>query len=288
MSDPEDWKLSGKIAREALLYGIELCKPDKKHIDIVDAIEKKIIKLGGFPAFPVDLSIDSMAAHQTPNVGDEKILHKGEVVKVDVGVHVNGCVTDNAATVILGHEWKDMKKAVEDALQAAIEQAVPGNKIRHIGKAVAETIQSRGFNSITNLSGHGVGKWIVHDDPTIPNYDNGDNTLLKQGQKIAIEPFATNGDGAIRDGKPCGVYRILQSKPVRLDSVRKVLAFIEKNYLTLPFSPRWLSHLPNYQFAVRILEQEGVLKQYAELLERSGGMVTQAEKTVSVGESVLT
>jgi len=284
----EGWKKSGAIARKALEYGMELCKPNAKHIDIVEKIEKKIIQLGGKPSFPPDLSIDHVAAHQTPNVGDEKVLNKGEVVKVDVGAHVNGCVTDNARTVILGNDWKDLKKAVEDALDAAIEQAVPGNKIRNIGKAIITTIESRGFNAISNLSGHGIGRWIVHDSPTIPNYDNNDDTTLIEGQKIAIEPFATTGIGAVSDGRPCGVYRLLGMKPVRLDSVRKVLQFIEQEYQTIPFSPRWIQHLPNYQFALRTLEKEGVIKQYTELPEKSRGIVTQAEKSVSVGEGVLT
>jgi methionine aminopeptidase len=56
----------------------------------------------------------------------------------------------------------------------------------------------------------------------------------------------------------------------------------------LPFSPRWLTHLQNYQFAIRTLEQEGVITQYTELPEKSGGMVAQAEKSVMIGHGVLT
>jgi len=81
---------------------------------------------------------------------------------------------------------------------------------------------------------------------------------------------------------------LVQKKPVRLDSVRKVLNYIEKEFMTLPFSPRWLTHLQNYQFAIRTLEQEGVITQYTELPEKSGGMVAQAEKSVMIGHGVLT
>ena len=289
MSDNEDFKKSGIISKKARDYAEELCAIGMKHIDLAEKIEKKMIQLGGKPSFPVDVSIDSVAAHQTPNVGDEKILHKGEVVKIDIGAHVNGCVTDTAVTVLLGADkWKNLKKAADEALKAAIEQSVPGNKIRNIGKAITQAISNHDYNAIANLSGHGIGKWIVHDAPTIPNYDNGDDTKLVEGQTIAIEPFATDGVGAVKDGKLDGVYRLLARKPVRLDSVRKVLDYIEKEYQTLPFSPRWLTHLQNYQFALRILEQEGVIKQYTELPEKSGGMVAQAEKSVMIGFGVLT
>lgn len=288
MSDKEDFKISGEISRKAREYAEEICKVGMTHLELVEKIEKKMRDLGGKPAFPVDVSIDSIAAHQTPNVSDEKVLEKGQVVKVDIGAHVHGCVTDNAVTVILGQEWKDLKKAAEEALKAAIEQCTPGNKIRNVGKAIEMAIKSYGYQTIANLSGHGIGQWIVHDAPTIPNYDNGDDTPLKEGQTIAIEPFATNGVGAVKDGKPDGVYRLIQRKPVRLDSVRKALDYIEKEFKTLPFSPRWISHLQNYQFVLRILEQEGILQQYTELPEKSGGMVAQAEKSVMVGVGVLT
>jgi methionyl aminopeptidase len=285
----EDFKKSGEISRKAKEYAEEITVVGMKHIDLVEKIEEKIRKLGGKPSFPVDVSINSMAAHQTPNVGDEKVLEKGQVVKVDIGAHYHGYVTDNAVTVLLGAaEWKNLKKAADEALKAAIEQCTVGNQIRNIGKAIFQTIQSHGYNSIANLSGHGIGQWIVHDAPTIPNYDNGDTTPLKEGQTIAIEPFATDGVGAVKDGKGDGVYRLVQKKPVRLDSVRKVLNYIEKEFMTLPFSPRWLTHLQNYQFAIRTLEQEGVITQYTELPEKSGGMVAQAEKSVMIGHGVLT
>jgi methionyl aminopeptidase len=283
-----DWKKSGEISRKALEYGVTLCKPGVKHIDIVEKIEKKMKDLGGHPSFPVDVSIDHVAAHQTPNVGCEDVLEKDQVVKLDLGAHYKGYVTDNATTVLLGKDWNDLKKSAEEALKAGIEQCTPGNQIRNIGKAIHATIESHGFHSITNLSGHGIGHWIVHDAPTIPNYDNGDKTKLQQGQKIALEPFATNGIGAVKDGKPDGVYRLLGIKPVRLESVRRVLYYIQKEFQTIPFSPRWIKHLQNYQFSLRVLEKEGVIKQYTELNEKSGGMVAQAEKSVSVGEGVLT
>ncbi len=285
----EDFKKSGEISRKAKEYAEEICVIGMKHIDLVEKIEQKIRQLGGRPSFPVDVSIDSVAAHQTPNVGDEKVFEKGQVVKIDIGAHVNGCVTDNAVTVLLGaNEWKNLKKAADEALKAAIEQCTVGNKIRNIGKAIFQAISSYGYQSITNLSGHGIGEWIVHDSPTIPNYDNGDNTLLKEGQTIAIEPFATTGVGAVKDGKPDGVYRLMVRKPVRLDAVRKVMDYVEKEFKTLPFSPRWLTHLSGYQFAMRTLEQQGALMQYTELPEKSGGMVAQAEKSVMIGYGVLT
>ena len=132
----------------------------------------------------------------------------------------------------------------------------PGVKLCQIGAAISEVIRGAGFNPITNLSGHGVGQWIVHDAPSIPNYNNGDQTKLVEGQKIAIEPFATTGEGKVKDGKPSGIYGLVHLKPVRLDSARKMIQFIQKEYQTLPFCLRWVNHLPNAKFILAYLEKE--------------------------------
>ncbi len=284
-----DWQKSGKIAREAREYALTLAKVGARHLDIVEAVEKKIVELGGKPAFPMDVSVNHMAAHVTPKVDDTHVLQKGDLVKLDIGTHVNGCVADTAVTVEIGTtQWKELIAASEQALKAAIEQCTPGNQIRSIGRAIHQTITSYGFKAITNLSGHGLGEWIVHDDPTIPNFDNGDTTQLVEGQHIAIEPFATTGIGVVGAGKPCGVYMIQQVKPVRLQSLRAALGYFMTEFNTLPFCARWIKHVPNYQFALRQLEKEGILKQYTDLPEKSGGMVSQAEHTVEIGTGQIT
>jgi len=285
-----DWNTSGEIARKARAYAITLAKEGALHRDIADKTEATIKALGGAPAFPMDVSINNVAAHDCPFINDERALAKGDVVKLDIGVHINGCVTDTAATVEIGtHNQKKLIQASEDALQAAIDIIKPGIEIYKIGQAIEETISSFGFNPIGNLSGHGVGLYIVHDPPTIPNYDNKDTSTLEEGQHIAIEPFATDGVGAVKDGKPAGIYRLLRIKPVRLPNARKLLTFIGKEYQTLPFCERWLTpRFHNVRFLLALLEREGILKQYTQLPEQSGGMVSQAEKTMEVGAGVLT
>jgi len=256
----------------------------------VDKVEQKIIALGGKPAFPVDLSLNSMAAHYCPFVDDPVVLQKGDLVKLDLGTHIDGHVTDTAVTIEVGdtQKYKKMREAVHAAVEAAITVVKPGVQICKIGAAISATIQSYGFQPIKNLCGHGVGQWEVHTKPTIPNYDNGDQTVLAPGQRIAIEPFVTDGEGMIKDGKPSGIYALVNPKPVRLDSARKLIQHILKEWKTLPFTVRWVTSFPNCQFLLHYLEKEGVIMQYKQLPERSNGMVTQEEHTIMVGEGVLT
>ncbi|MBI1972661.1 type II methionyl aminopeptidase [Candidatus Woesearchaeota archaeon] len=285
----QPWILSGKISSQAREYGKTLCVPGAKIVDIADKIEKKILELGGKPAFPVDVSLNTMAAHYAPFVDDPIVLQKGDLVKLDLGTHIDGYVTDTAVTIeVESEKYKKMREAVHAAVEAAIAVVKPGVKVCQIGAAIENAIEPYGYNPIRNLCGHGVGAWEVHTKPTIPNYDNGDQTTLTKGQRIAIEPFVTDGEGFIKDGKPSGIYALVNPKPVRLDGARKMIQHILKEWKTLPFTVRWVKHIPNYQFLLNYLEKEGVLMQYGQLPERSGGMVTQEEHTLSVGEGVLT
>ncbi len=284
-----DWEKAGKIGAQAREYAASLCKVGKTYVEFVDSVEEFIIKKGGFPAFPMDLSVDAMAAHYCPFIDDKGVLKKGDVVKLDIGVHVNGCVVDNAMTVEIGSDkYKELIKCCKEACLAGCEEAKPNAEINKIGKVIAEIIKDAGFTHISNLSGHGVGKWEVHCAPTIPNFDNGNKTKLKEGQYIAIEPFSTTGVGQVKEGKLSGVYGFIEKKPVRLDSARKLMGKIEKDYKTLPFTERWLKDVKNIKFLLGILEKTGVIQQYKQLPEKSGGIVAQYENTVCVGKGIIT
>ena len=280
----DDWEKAGKIAAEALKFGKTLIKIDVPLLEVADKVESKIIELGGKPAFPVNLSINHIAAHYVPFPKDETKFLEGDLVKIDVGAHINGAIGDTAATISLGGN-EELVMASEEALKAAIEIFKPGTKLGEIGKVIQEKIKEFGFVPVVNLSGHGLDRYDLHAGTIIPNYANNMTEELQDGQIFAIEPFATNGEGKIIEGKPSGIYRLEQVKPVRDMNSRKVLKFIEEEYKTLPFAKRWLvKKFPTAGFALRILENEKILHHYTQLPEKSKGLVSQAEHTLRVGE----
>ena len=103
---------------------------------------------------------------------------------------------------------------------------------------------------------------------------------------IAIEPFATNGEGKVIEGKGSDIFKLLNKKPVRNEYARKILKIIEK-YQGLPFAKRWIDS-PMKDLAFNILEREKIIHQYPQLIESSRGLVSQAEHTVMVGKGILT
>jgi methionyl aminopeptidase len=281
---------AGKIAAEALEYGRGLVKPGLKVLDCAEKIEEKIRLLGAVPAFPVNISFDETAAHYTPATNDELLFDK-QLVKLDVGVHFDGCVGgDTATTIDLSGKYTDLVKASREALDAALKVVQIGTPLGKIGKEIEDTIQSFGFKPVRNLSGHGIGEFMIHGPPSIPNYDSGDEEVLEDGMTIAIEPFASTGVGLIQEKGLPQIHSIIANKPVRNIGTRMILRKID-TYEGLPFATRWLAKefpLFKVNFALRELNQLETLHSYPPLVERTpNSFVSQAEHSVYVGDKVV-
>ncbi|MBS3143540.1 type II methionyl aminopeptidase [Candidatus Woesearchaeota archaeon] len=281
----KDWIKAGEIASEVLEYGKGLIKKDKSVLEIIENVESKIFQLGGKPAFPAQISINEIAAHYAP-VKEDFSIKESDIVKLDVGVHINGAIGDNAVTV--GNN-KELIEASREALNEAIKIIQIGTKLKDIGKVIDKTISSYGFNPVKNLTGHSIDLYEQHSGLSIPNYDNGDNFKLEKGIVIAIEPFATTGIGMIEEGKDSGIFKLERIKSVRTQISKEILDFIADEYRTLPFTKRWLlKKFPEFKvnFALRSLEKEGMISQYKQLPEKSKGIVSQAEHTLLIDDKV--
>ena len=282
-----DYIKAGKIAKQSLLYGKDLIRKGAKLLDVTEKIEKEIFKLGGQLAFPVQLSCNDIAAHYCA-FNDDSIVFEDQLVCLDVGVHVNGCIGDNACSVDLSGKNAELVKASEEALKAASEKLVLGIRLSEIGKVIEQTITNLGFQPVRNLSGHGLDLFSIHTSPTIPNYDTKDNEVLNEGV-IAIEPFATTGIGLIHEKGDPNVFMLTGRKSVRTGFVRNIQKEIEA-YEGLPFTKRWLtSKFPESQvnYTLKQLGQLEILHEFPPLVERSGGLVSQAENSFYVGDEVI-
>jgi len=226
----EDYIKAGKIAADAREYALSLVKENKTLLETANKIEEFIIKKDVIPAFPVSLAINEIAAHYTPSPDEKTIFNSGDLVKIDLGVCINGCVTDTATTVeIKTNNNKELIKASREALNEAIKIAQIGTELWQIGKIIEDTISSYGFNSIKNLSGHGLGDYEVHRKPTIPNFNNENKETLQKGQFITIEPFSTTGSGYVKEGKPSTIYSIQRKQSIRNPITKKYLIMWKRN-----------------------------------------------------------
>ena len=284
---------AGKIASQVRTFAEKLIKPDISLLEIAEKIESKIEELGGKPAFPVNLSINNIAAHYTPSHNDETVAHG--LLKIDFGVHVDGWVADTAFSIDLenNEENKKLIQAAEDALQAAtdfVAKNLRGGRVgtlSQIGATIQETIEGQGFSPIINLSGHSMEQHELHAGITVPNIDDERKIKLEEGL-YAIEPFSTTGSGKVHDGSQSGIYILVEERAPRSPTAREVLEFIAENYQTLPFCSRWIVKALGSKalFGLRELEKNGNLHQFAQLVESPGSKVAQAEHTILVDKEV--
>ncbi len=280
MTELEKYEKAGSIAKKVKKYSRKIIEKDLPLIELAEKIEERIIKLGGKIAFPTNLSKNNIAAHYSP-LPDDK-TKAGGLLKVDIGIHINGYIADTAFSLDLenNEENKKLIKASEKALKQAIKKARQGIEIWKIGNKIEKTISSFKFTSIKNLQGHKLGKYNLHAGTNIPNYNNKNKNKLSKGF-YAIEPFATTGYGRVYEGKPSGVYRLIEKKQVR--SGRDILNFIIEKYSSLPFCSRWLVNKFGKKsiLSLKQFEKQGILHQYPQLLEKQG-KVSQTEHTVLI------
>lgn len=283
----EKYQRSGKIAAEARDFGADLIKAGVSFLKVVCSVESKITKNDAGVAFPVNISLNGVAAHYTPQHDDKLIFKRGDVVKLDVGVHVDGYIADTAVTVEVGtNEYEDMIKASSDALDTAIDLMKPGVNLRNVGKKIEETIKSYGYRSIDNLTGHSLECYNLHSGISVPNVSTKlSGVKTKDGDVLAVEPFATNGKGHVVSGKGSNIYlcnKSLKSRFVRDERSKYVFNKMKTEFKSLPFAQRWCKELfpNNADINLKRLSFLGVLKHFPQLVEQNAGIVTQKEHTV--------
>src|SRR5512137_481242 len=132
----------------------QLVKEKMPKKELWEKVEPTIKKKGGKPAFPCNVSIDEVTAHYTSPPGDKSTIPENSVVKVDIGVHVDGYVTDTAFTACFNPDYKSMVETAEIALKTAIATVRNDVSVSKIGGAVETLIRNRGFKPISNLTGH--------------------------------------------------------------------------------------------------------------------------------------
>jgi len=293
--EAEMLRRAGEIAGKARDYGASLVKEGAKLLDVAEKVEAFIIESGGDLAFPINLSINNQAAHYTPAHDDERIFHGGDIVKVDVGAHVDGYIGDTAITVEVGtHHQKRLIEASSEALEAAISIIRPGVSVREVGQVVSTVITSFGFRPVRNLTGHQLKQYILHAGLSIPNVDDGDSTILREGMAVAVEPFASAGSGVV-DGRTSGnIFHALRIRHVGDDAADALVLAIEARR-GLPFSERYLykndPDPDNFAKHLRKLHRMGIIRPYPILSDTKGGLVSQREHSLLIkadGCEVLT
>ncbi len=291
------YEKSGKIVSKVRAMAVDKVKGELKVLELVEFVEEEIRRRGGEPAFPCNVSINNITAHYTPHPTDESILQIGDLVKIDLGAHVDGYIADSAVTVLVGEDSDVLPSEVEmefqfklietaqEALENVISIVKDGITLEKIGEVVEDTVTAKNLNPVSNLTGHSMDRWILHSGLSIPNVKGENKHKVREGDVLAIEPFVTSGVGRVTDMKEAYIFRFLRDRPLRMIQARKLLDNIEQNYRNLPFAERWVHKgFKGRQFnlAMKQLVSSRALYPYHVLREVSDARVAQAEHTVIV------
>jgi methionyl aminopeptidase len=220
-SDIEGMRKSGKALRSVLeeltakvVPGVTTRELDQMAADMIKARGGKspFLNYRGFKG-NICISLNEEVVH---GLGGFRRVQYGDIVKLDMGIVIDGWVADMATTVRVGEVKPEVAKlwqATQESLLVGIEQARPGNHVHDISAAVEQYVEKRGFSVVREFVGHGIGREL-HEEPQVPNYGRaGTGPKLKPGMTICIEPMVNLGVPEVKilgdgwtvvtaDGKP--------------------------------------------------------------------------------------
>lgn len=279
---------AGKIGSKIREESKSLIMVGESLLEIAETIEQMIIDAGAKPAFPVNISINEIAAHYTPEIDCEAQLPETGVVKIDLGVDLDGGIADTAYTIDLDEKNGNLLKACEESLYAGIEAIKPGVTVGEVGGKIEEKITAYGFKPISNLTGHMMLPGELHTGIDVPNIKTNDPYEFQIGDVFAIEPFATTGRGFVTDLEQVEIFSLHMPHQIRMRQSRKILQHIIETHGMLPFAERWIRKSFDSKLLVsaslKELLSNQVIKGYPVLREIDGGLVSQFEHTILVEE----
>jgi len=280
----EEYLKAGKIASEVREIVRAKDWIGKSVYEICEEVEGEIKKRGAKCAFPVNASINEIAAHYTAEPNDPITIKDTDLVKIDLGAQINGYIADTAVTVCYDAQFDGLVEAAEEALSNAMSMVKTGVKASDIGRTIETTIKQRGYKPIANLSGHSLDQYTIHAGRSIPNIWSIGGFSLSDSSAYACEPFVTTeqGGGFVRNGLIKNIFAINSRKKTKDEQADKLLDFIWENFNMLPFALRWITKEWEEKEARKLLEilvKKKAVQAYPVLIEVNEQRVAQAEHT---------
>lgn len=304
LEDPDETynniRRASEVHRQVRQYARRVIKPGMSMTDIVNTIEdgtRALVEENGLESgvgFPTGVSLNNCAAHYTPNAGDTTVLQQGDVLKVDIGVHVKGRICDSAFTLNFDSSYDKLLEAVKAATDTGVREAGIDVRLGELAGCIQETMESYEVEvngkvypvkPIENLSGHSINRYQIHGGKSVLLVKNDDPTKMEEGEYFAIETFGSTGRGRIVESGECSHYaRIMNAPhvPLRLTSAKSLLKTINNNFGTLPFCRRYLDRIgeSKYLLALNHLVMQGIVQDYPPLCDQRGSMTAQFEHTI--------
>ena len=199
---------ASKIVATVLREVMAIVEPGQTTGDLDAFAERRIREMGatpsfkGYHGFPASIcaSINNEVVHGIPSA--KRVIHRGDLLKVDTGAYFEGYHGDSCITVCVGDASKEaqtLSRVARESLMAGIGQVKAGNTLLDIAGAVEDHVKANGFSVVEDYTGHGVGR-NLHEEPSVFNFrtDELPNVTLRPGMTLAIEPILNAGSKGCR------------------------------------------------------------------------------------------
>ncbi|KAK7746302.1 Methionine aminopeptidase 2 [Cytospora paraplurivora] len=306
-----DYRHAAETHRQVRQSAQRWMQPGMSLTDIANGIEDSVRALVGHQGleegdaivagmgFPTGLNLNDVAAHYSPNAGNKMVFGQDDVIKIDIGVHVNGRIVDSAFTHAFEPKYDNLLAAVKAATNTGIAEAGVDARLGEIGGAIQETMESYEIEldgktypikSIRNLNGHTIHHYSIHGDKSVPIVKSDNQSKMEEGDVFAIETFGSTGNGYVRDQGEVSHYALIADAPkvdLRLSSAKSLLNTIKKNFGTLPFCRRYLDRIgcDKYLLGLNNLVNNGIVQDYPPLVDKKGSYTAQFEHTILIKPS---
>jgi methionyl aminopeptidase len=199
---------ASSIVATVLREIMELVEPGQTTGDLDAHAERRIREMGatpsfmGYHGFPASIcaSINNEVVHGIPS--KKRVIHAGDLLKVDTGAYFDGYHGDSCITVCVGdvsEEARKLSRVAQESLMAGLSQIRAGNTLLDIAGAVEDHVKANQFSVVEDYTGHGVGR-NLHEEPSVFNFRTNDlpNVKLRPGMTLAVEPILNAGSNACR------------------------------------------------------------------------------------------
>ncbi|RYP73126.1 hypothetical protein DL769_004287 [Monosporascus sp. CRB-8-3] len=298
-----DYRQAAETHRQVRQWAQKTIKPGQTLIEIANSIEDSTRRLVGHDGlsegdsilagmgFPTGLNLDNIVAHYSPNAGCKSVLQQNNVIKVDIGVHINGRIVDSAFTMAFDPMYDNLLAAVKDATNTGVREAGIDVRVGELGGYIQEAMESYEceingttypIKPIRNLAGHNILPYSIHGTKSVPLFKTDDPTKMEEGDVFAIETFGSTGNGLCVDQGEVSHYALRSDAPkvdLHLSSARSLLRTIKDNFGTIPFCRRYLDRIgqEKYLLALNNLVKSGIVEDYPPMVEKRGSYTAQFE-----------
>jgi methionyl aminopeptidase len=281
-----DYRQAAETHRQVRQWAQKNIKPGQTLTEIANGIEDSVRCLLGHDGlsegdamvagmgFPLGLNLDEIAAHFSPNAGNKTVLQQNNVMKIDIGVHVNGRIVDSAFTMAFDPMYDNLIAAVKDATNTGIREAGIDVRLGELGGLIQEAMESYEceingviypIKSMRGMGGHSILPYSIHGPKAIPPVKSGDTTKMEEGDVFAIETFGSTGAGRAVSQGEVSHYALRPDAPtvnLHLSSSKSLLNTVKKNFGTLPFCRRYLDRLGQEKYLLGVCGMYRTPKQH--------------------------